>query len=73
MLVYGLANPAHDFSLEQIVRRGWAEHELPSVLRPAPTPAWGLLLLAAALVSLGLLRATRRPPGAQASEAAAQP
>ena len=64
MLAYGLANAAQDFSLEQVVRRGWAAHELPSVLRPAPTSAWALLLLAAAIVWLALLLATRGPGAA---------
>ena len=59
MLVYGLANAVQDFWLEQVVKRGWAADELPSVLRPALTPAWGLLLLAAVGVWLGLLRAAR--------------
>ena len=59
MLAYGLANAAQDFSLEQVVRRGWAAHELPSVLRPALTPAWGLLLLGAAVAGIALFLATR--------------
>ncbi len=68
MLAYGLANAAQDFSLEQVVRRGWAARALPNVLRPAPTPAWGLLLLAAGVVALGLLRATRGQAGAPDGE-----
>ena len=71
LLAYGLANAAQDFSLEQVVRRGWAAHELPSVLRPGLTPAWGLLLLAAALVTLVLLRATRPQASSPTDEVAA--
>ena len=59
MLAYGLANAAQDFSLEQVVRRGWAAHELPSVLRPGLTPAWGLLLVGAAVAWVVLLLAAR--------------
>lgn len=51
MLVYGAANAAEDFWLEQIVRRGWAETALPDFLWPAATPAWGAMLLAAAISS----------------------
>ena len=59
MLAYGLANAGNDFSLEQVVKRGWATHELPSVLRPALTPAWGVILLATVIIGVLLLQASR--------------
>ena len=50
LLVYGLANALQDFWTEQIVKRGWADAGLPTMLRPALTPAWGAILVAAAVV-----------------------
>lgn len=56
MLVYGLANALQDFWLEQLVKRGATELEIPSMLRPEATPAWGAVLAAAALVYVTLSR-----------------
>jgi len=56
MLVYGFANAAEDFEDEQIVKRGWTTHGLPSVLQPGPTLAWAALLLVAAIVYVALFR-----------------
>jgi hypothetical protein len=48
MLCYGLANMANDFWIEQVVKRGWTSWQIPNVLEPRVSTAWGLLLLAAA-------------------------
>lgn len=50
MLAYGLAEVANDFWLEQIVKRGWTNWEIPDVTRPSLSVAWGLILLGAACV-----------------------
>jgi hypothetical protein len=47
MLAYGLANAAQDAWLEQVVKRGWVDWRIPSVLVPAATWAWAVVLLAA--------------------------
>jgi hypothetical protein len=72
MMVYGFANAAQDFWLEQVVKRGWATVELPSVTNPAISQAWGLIILATALLAAILILQTRRElaqidPGQQAS------
>src|SRR3989440_820871 len=60
-IAYGLANTAQDGWLEQIAKRGWTSHVVPSVLRPALTPAWlGIALAAAAFAALILRRAPAR-------------
>jgi hypothetical protein len=48
MLCYGAAILANDAWLEQVVKRGWTDWEVPSVLEPGATAAWGVLLLASA-------------------------
>ena len=45
MLVYGVANAAQDAWLEQLVKRGWVDWAIPSMVEPRPTPAWGLIVL----------------------------
>ena len=52
-LVYGLGNALQDGWLEQVVKRGWTSVEVPTVLEPRPTVAWGVLLASA--VALWLL------------------
>jgi hypothetical protein len=48
LLVYGLANAAEDFWLEQVVKRGWTEQTLPTVTQPSLSAAWAVLLALAA-------------------------
>ena len=60
MFVYGLANAAQDFWGEQLVKRGTTGWHFPSVLQPALTPAWGLMLVAVGIVTFALLR-TEQP------------
>jgi hypothetical protein len=60
MFVYGVANFAQDWWLEQVVKRGWSSVEIPEVLLPAVTPAWGVIILAAVALHLILMRGLRR-------------
>jgi len=54
LLVYGLANVANDFWLEQVVKRGVTGWEVPSMLVPALSLPW-LVLLVLAVVAYVLL------------------
>jgi hypothetical protein len=56
MFSYGLLNLAEDAWLEQIVKRGWAEWELPDVLLPELSFGWALILVGAVLAWLALFR-----------------
>lgn len=59
MFVYGVANAAQDFWLEQVVKRGWLDASLPSVIVPKPSFAWLVILAASAALWLMLDRAGR--------------
>ena len=50
MLAYGVGNLVNDDWLEQVVKRGWTSHEVPSLLLPAGNWGWPVVLVAAALV-----------------------
>ena len=50
MLVYGLGEIANDFWLEQIVKRGWTDWEIPDITRPSASAAWGIVVLASLVV-----------------------
>jgi hypothetical protein len=50
MFCYGVGNIANDGWLEQIVKRGWTAWQIPSVLEPRLTVAWGLIVVSAALI-----------------------
>jgi hypothetical protein len=58
-LVYGLANAAQDFWLEQVVKRDWTEERLPTVIRPSLSVEWAVLVAAAAVVYTGWLMLRR--------------
>jgi hypothetical protein len=58
MFCYGVGNIANDFWLEQIVKRGWTSWQIPNVLEPRATVAWGVIVLAAAAVWLVWRRRT---------------
>jgi hypothetical protein len=49
MLAYGLANVVQDLWHEQVVKRDWTSHDIPSVLQPEPSVMWALVLAGAAL------------------------
>jgi hypothetical protein len=62
MLVYGLANAAQDFWLEQVVKRDWTDERLPTVIRPALSVEWAVLVVAGAAVYVSWLALRRRAP-----------
>ena len=57
MAAYGIANIANDAWFEQVVKRGWTNWAIPSVLRPDLTIAWGLIVLGAVLFYAASARA----------------
>jgi hypothetical protein len=59
MLAYGLANALQDDWNEQLVKRGTLGSKLPSVIRPAPSPAWAGILLGAAAIYFAFFRVGR--------------
>jgi hypothetical protein len=60
MLVYGLTNMVNDLWGEQIVKRGWSDWEVPSVLHPTASFAWAAMLAAAAVFYVAFFSARRR-------------
>ena len=50
MLSYGIGNLVNDDWLEQVVKRGWTNHEVPSVLTPAANWGWAAVLVGAVAV-----------------------
>jgi hypothetical protein len=62
MAAYGVANIANDGWVEQVVKRGWASWEIPDVLRPSLSIAWGLILLGAAALYGASVWWSRRSP-----------
>ena len=63
-IAYGLANAAQDAWLEQVVKRGWTTHVIPSVLHPALTLPWlGIAVAAAVFAGLILRPAPARRSG----------
>jgi hypothetical protein len=50
MLAYGIGNLVNDDWLEQVVKRGWTSHEVPSLILPAANWGWPVVLVAAALI-----------------------
>jgi hypothetical protein len=47
MLAYGVGNLVNDDWLEQVVKRGWTNHEVPSILTPAANWGWAAVLVGA--------------------------
>jgi hypothetical protein len=62
-LTYGLANTVNDAWLEQVVKRGWVDTAVPSVLRPAVTLAWLGIVLSGLAVAAIVLRPARARAG----------
>jgi len=50
MLVYGVANVVNDDWLEQVVKRGWTNHEVPSLILPAANWGWPVVLAGAFVI-----------------------
>jgi hypothetical protein len=66
MFTYGAFNLANDGWLEQIVKRGWVEWEIPSVLTPSLSVAWGLIIAGTIVVWFVLFRSDDRAPASAA-------
>ena len=69
MLAYGIGNLVNDDWLEQVVKRGWTNREVPSVLVPSPNWGWAAVLVGAALVWWLWFRQPSRTTPAAASPA----
>ena len=50
MTAYGLGNVANDAWLEQAVKRGWTNHEIPSVLYPSANWGWAAIVVLAVVL-----------------------
>jgi hypothetical protein len=50
MLAYGIGNLVNDDWLEQVVKRGWTSHEVPSLLTPAANWGWAVVVLGAVAI-----------------------
>jgi hypothetical protein len=62
MASYGIANIANDAWGEQVVKRGWTAWQIPNVLRPSLTIAWGLIVVGAAALYAASAWWSRRSP-----------
>jgi hypothetical protein len=69
MLAYGIGNLVNDDWLEQVVKRGWTNDEMPSVLTPTANWGWAAVLVGAAAIWLLWFRQPRRTTPAAASPA----
>ncbi len=68
MFAYGLANLVQDFWTEQIVKRGWTAHSIPSLLHPSFSVGWACILVGAAALELGAFRPERQRAQGQKAE-----
>lgn len=50
MLAYGIGNLVNDDWLEQVVKRGWTNHEVPSLILPAANWGWPVVLAGAFVI-----------------------
>ena len=69
MLAYGIGNLVNDDWLEQVVKRGWTNHEVPSLLTPAANWGWAVVLVGAFLIWRLWFRQPSRTTPAEASPA----
>jgi hypothetical protein len=69
MLAYGVGNLVNDDWLEQVVKRGWTNHEVPSILTPAANWGWAAVLVGAFAVWWFWFRQPSRTTPAEASPA----
>jgi hypothetical protein len=60
LLVYGLTNEVEDLWIEQVVKRDWTSWQIPNVLHPSLSAAWGAMV-ACALVIYAVWLRPRRP------------
>ena len=59
MLAYGVGELANDFWLEQVVKRGWTNWQIPDVTHPSLSVTWAITLIGAAAVYVVASSATR--------------
>jgi hypothetical protein len=64
LFAYGVTNAVQDFWLEQFVKRDWVDWEIPTLIRPALEPAWGVVVLAALATYLVFERLSSRTSAA---------
>ena len=69
MLAYGVGNLVNDDWLEQVVKRGWTSHEVPSLLVPAANWGWPVVLAGAFVVWRFWFRQPTRTTPAEARPA----
>jgi hypothetical protein len=69
MLAYGVGNLVNDDWLEQVVKRGWTNREVPSILTPAPNWGWAAVLAGAAAIWWLWFRQPSRTTPVEASPA----
>jgi len=69
MLAYGIGNLVNDDWLEQVVKRGWTNHEVPSLLTPIASWGWAVVLVGAAAIWWFWFRQPSRTTPASASPA----
>jgi hypothetical protein len=69
MLAYGAGNLVNDDWLEQVVKRGWTSHEVPSLLTPAANWGWAVVVVGAFAVWRLWFRQPSRTTPAPASSA----
>ncbi|HEY3577275.1 MAG TPA: hypothetical protein VGK68_04665 [Gaiellaceae bacterium] len=69
MLAYGVGNLVNDDWLEQVVKRGWTNREVPNLLTPAANWGWAAVLVGAFLVWRLWFRQPSRTTPAEASPA----
>ncbi len=69
MLAYGVGNLVNDDWLEQVVKRGWTSHEVPSLLTPAANWGWAAVLVGAVIIWRFWFRQPSRTTPAAASAA----
>jgi hypothetical protein len=69
MFAYGVGNLINDDWLEQVVKRGWTNDQVPSVLVPAANWGWAAVVVGAAVVWRLWFRQPKRTTPAPASSA----
>ena len=67
MLAYGIGNLVNDDWLEQVVKRGWTNHEVPSIILPAANWGWAAVLGGAIVIWRFWFRQPSRTTPAEAS------
>jgi hypothetical protein len=72
MLSYGLVNLANDVWLEQLVKRGWIDWEIPNYLNPSLSIGWAVIIAGAAVAWAVLLRPACDEPALSSAPTIAQ-